>query len=413
MIKNAPSDIQIEVEKLTGLMRGIVEDNNDPLKAGRVRIRVHGVHTPRKIKNDLEGIPTDELPWAEPCLPITEGGVSGFGSFGVPLQGSQVLLFFEHGNPLNPIYFASMPAIPEDQSYYSNNKRSNSKFDGFKDPDGNYPSKNRLGEPDYHRLARGVKNETLVITKNNQRDIGIPTALGGSWSEPESPYNAQYPHNYIINTHGGIAIELDSTPNSTRINIYHPSNSFIEIDNDGNMVVKNNAEKYEIVTEGKNIHIKQQRNLTIDSDSKKLVGGNEDIEISGDKTEQIDGNLDKTISGNKSEEVEGNETETIGGNKEETITGNKEETIDGNLNITVTGNANITSPSISLNGNTTINGLLSALGSSGVGGTMSGSFTISNGNITINYGDVSADSISLKNHYHKDSLGGNTSPALS
>lgn len=396
MIKNNPADLQINIENLNGFYRGVVEDNRDPLKVGRVRVRIHGLHTPKKEKSDIEGIPTDELPWAEPCMPIHEGSVSGFGAWAVPLQGSQVMLFFEDSNPSQPRYFASMPGIPEAKEQFSINTRATSKKDGFRDPDGEYPSKHRLGEPDFHRLARGVSSETLVSTKNQQKAIGIPTALGGTWSEPDSPYNAQYPHNHVIATHGGITIELDSTPGSTRLHLYHPSNSFIEVDNDGNMVVKNNAEKYEIVLEGKNIYIRQQRNITIDGESKKKVVGNEAIEVGGDREEKIDGDLTKTIDGDK--------TETIGGDLSITITGNG--TIDA------TGNLSITSPAINLNGVTTINGVLSALGSGGVGGTMSGSFTISNGSITINTGDISADGISLKNHTHSDPQGGVTGPAI-
>jgi hypothetical protein len=430
MLKSPPKDLQIEVEKLTGFWRGVVEDNNDPLKAGRVRIRIHGIHTEKKIKNETEGIPTDELPWAEPCMPIHEGSVSGFGAWCVPLQGSQVMIFFENSNPSQPRYFASMPAIPESKEQYSNNNRATSKNDGFKDPDGTYPVKNRLGEPDFHRLSRGVSDETLVTTKNQERDLGVPTALGGNWDEPESPFAAKYPHNHVIATHGGITIELDSTPGSTRLHLYHPSNSFIEIDNEGNMVVKNGAEKYEIVTSGKNIHIKQQRNLSIDAGSKKRVGDDEEIEIGGskieeiaedmtqtiggdkteditaDKTEDIGGNKTEDIGGNKSLTIGGNKTDDIGGDKSEDIGGDKTENIGGNLQITVSGITTLTSPTINLIGAVNITGLLSVLGGGGgSGGSMQGTLTIISG-------DVIADGISLKNHVHADPQGGNTSPPL-
>jgi hypothetical protein len=385
MFKSSPKDLQVEVEKLTGIFRGVVEDNNDPLKAGKVRIRIHGLHSANKNKSDIDGIPTEELPWAEPALPIYEGSVSGFGAFSVPLNGSQVAVYFENGNLNRPIYFASLPGIPQDQEQYYNNNKANDNNTGFKDPDGNYPTKHRLGEPDFHRLARENSSETLVTTKNNNLDIGIPTALGGSWNEPESGYASKYPENFVINVHGGITIELDSTPGSTRLNIYHPSNSFIEIDNDGNMVVKNNGEKYEIVTQGKNIHIKQQKNETVDAGSKLKIEDDQEIEIGGNRTEQISGNVDQIIDGNKTEDITSDKTETIGGskteditsdktetiggsktsnitsNKTETITGSKTETITGSktetigngLNITVSGTSNITSTgSIQISGPT-------------------------------------------------------------
>ena len=421
MLKNPPKDLQIEIEKITGFHRGVVEDNEDPLKAGRVRIRIHGIHTPTKVKTELDGIPTDELPWAEPVMPISEGSVSGFGEWNVPLQGSHVMCFFENSNPTRPMYFGSMPGIPESKESYSNDQRATSRTDGFKDPDGNYPTRFRLGEPDFHRLARGKKQGTLVETKNDERDIAVQTALGGNWSEPESPFAARYPHNHVIATHGGITIELDSTPGATRLHIYHPSNSFIEIDNDGNMVVKNNAEKYEIVTAGKNVHIKQQRNLTIDGDSKKKVdgseaievGGNKQIQIDGDKTEDIDGDLTQTIGGDKTEDISGAKTKDVGSNETDTITGNKTETIGGQLNITVTGNANMTAPRINLNGPVYIAGFLSVDGDGGgEGGVITGTIRLQSGDIIVTGGDVIADGISLKTHVHGgvDSGGSNTDP---
>ena len=38
---------------------GVVEDNNDPDKLGRVKVRAYGHHT-----NDLSDIPLEYLPWA-------------------------------------------------------------------------------------------------------------------------------------------------------------------------------------------------------------------------------------------------------------------------------------------------------------------------------------------------------------
>jgi hypothetical protein len=445
MFKSPPKDLRIEVERITGFYRGVVEDNVDPLKAGRVRVRIHGLHTPNIIKSETEGIPVDELPWAEPCLLIHEGSVSGFGVWNVPLQGSHVMLFFENGNVLEPRYFASMPGIPESKEAYSNSNRVTSKNDGFKDPKGEYPTKYRLGEPDVHRLARGKSEGTLVETKNTERDIGVPTALGNSWSEPESPYAARYPHNHVIATHGGITIELDSTPGATRLNIYHPSNSFIEIDNEGNMVIKNGGQKYEIVTQGKNIHIKQDRNLTIDANHKRKVNLDEQIEIGGDKEEEIDGDMSQSIRGSKTEDIDvdkneeiggdksidivGNETKNIGGNKTDDITGsktkdvggneintiigNKIENIGGNLVVTVVGTSTLTAPTINLVGPVYISGFLSVAGDGGgEGGVITGTIRLESGDIIVTGGDVIADGISLKTHIHGgvDSGSSNTDP---
>mgnify|MGYP000064003524 FL=1 len=53
---------------------GVVEDRQDPQKLGRVRVRCLGLHT-----DNLEKLPTADLPWAHPMNPITSATVSGVG----------------------------------------------------------------------------------------------------------------------------------------------------------------------------------------------------------------------------------------------------------------------------------------------------------------------------------------------
>lgn len=48
--------------------KGVVEDRKDPLFLGRVRVRIFGWHTEDKIE-----LPTEDLPWATPSLPIDNG----------------------------------------------------------------------------------------------------------------------------------------------------------------------------------------------------------------------------------------------------------------------------------------------------------------------------------------------------
>lgn len=108
MSKNKIEDV-IPSNAFNGIYRGVVEDNNDPLKHGRCRVRIFGIHTSEKNPdpNTGEGIATDQLIWAEPAGPLTgSGGNTGFGLFCTPLPGTQVFLFFECGNFLQPRYFA-------------------------------------------------------------------------------------------------------------------------------------------------------------------------------------------------------------------------------------------------------------------------------------------------------------------
>ena len=54
---------------------GVVEDRvSDPLKLGRCKVRVVGLHTEDKTQ-----LPTAELPWATILQPVYSAAVSGIG----------------------------------------------------------------------------------------------------------------------------------------------------------------------------------------------------------------------------------------------------------------------------------------------------------------------------------------------
>lgn len=74
---------------------------------GRVKIRVHGLHS-----SSNKDIPQSDLPWAQCILPTTEGGVSGIGR-NPNLQASALVMgFFADGeNSQTPIVVGSIPHI--------------------------------------------------------------------------------------------------------------------------------------------------------------------------------------------------------------------------------------------------------------------------------------------------------------
>jgi hypothetical protein len=69
---------------LAGKHRGIVVDNVDPLKLGRLKVRVDAAYGAQ---------PIDNLPWAWPCF--SYGGFANCGSFAVPEVGSGVWVEFQ------------------------------------------------------------------------------------------------------------------------------------------------------------------------------------------------------------------------------------------------------------------------------------------------------------------------------
>jgi len=245
--------------RFDGIYRGVVEDNNpinpqtgESYKDGRIRIRIWGLHTSIKTNDIYEGIPTDNLPLAYPALSLFEGSTTGFGSWTVPVNGSHVFVFFEQGNHMRPIYFASAPGIP---------KYKVDTTIGFNDPDGVHPKENRLNEPDFHRLARGESETTILTEREDSRVTGISTPES-SWDEPEPEYNAEYPKNKVIATHGGIVIEIDDTDENQRLHIYHPSKTYIEISKDGNLTIKSAGNNFTIVGGDKNVYSEKSVNIT-------------------------------------------------------------------------------------------------------------------------------------------------------
>lgn len=88
---------------------GVVIDNNDPLMAGRVRVRVYGVHS-----EDLNDVPHESLPWALPLIPSTEDGVSGLGRSPKLKPGAMVTGFFADGSQSQiPIIIGSLPRFAQ------------------------------------------------------------------------------------------------------------------------------------------------------------------------------------------------------------------------------------------------------------------------------------------------------------
>jgi len=272
--------------------KGVVENNKDPQKMGRCQIRIIGLHTILKVKSVHEGVPTNELPWANPAWPITNSGVSGIGDWQVPRQGSYVLVFAEDNDLQRFIYFAVITGIPQELA---------NPDIGFQDPDGTYPE--LLSEPDYSRLSSNRKIEdTIIPIKVKECVKNIPTSDGKFWDEPQEPYSAEYPYNKVIETEAfdyknGHIIEMDDTPGKERVHIWHKVGTFLSVHWHGQMVQKVVSDSYKIIRKSKYSYIAGSRYSTTWGDSEELVNKSLDQVIMQSKTIRIGGNKDEKISG--------------------------------------------------------------------------------------------------------------------
>ncbi len=368
---------------------GVVEDRVDPAQLGRCRVRIIGYHT-----ENLADLPTTDLPWAVPIMPMTSASISGVGETPSFVEGSTVVGFFSDGEDEQvPVIFGTLPGKPR-------NKRSSDK--GFADPNEVYPREgesglNGLQEPDLSRLARNAVAEGHLTLTNKRatRQEAIPRASAPHidsiqsdkagavydreiWEEPHARfgedgwmYNAAnqepnydnktsaYPYNKVTETETGHVFEVDDTPNNGRIHEYHNAGTFYEIQADGSKITKVVGDEYEITLKDKKVYIKGSCDVTIGGDAKLLVtgdmyqeiGGNLFTSVGGDRITKVVGNdMTEVLSGqstnvsrSSSFRTGGNHTDTIIGDRTETVAGNKFGTVGGNLSSITVGSANHTS----------------------------------------------------------------------
>jgi hypothetical protein len=343
--------------------RGIVEDNNDPDKMSRVKVRVIGIHTPNNENTgvDFDFVTTDDLPWAEVMGGTGMSLISGVGLSSVLRQGTWVWVIFDHGNVNKPIVVGSIigKCVETPKEQYKNGK-------GFFDPDEEYPFTIRAeDETDINRLARNEKlsdeyydeetsiysqKETIhkIINDNVDIQTGITDGVSGadvSQTEPDSLNDSsEYPDVNIIETHSGHTIEFDDTDGNERIRVYHTSGSYIEIRPDGTFVQKSvntDAESHYIHMSDVHQHIKKN--------VKRYIEENLDEIINKNVKRNIKENLDEHIGVNFNKTVDGNVVLTVGGNLTWDITGNITINSGGTQTNTNGGNYTHIAPRIDLN----------------------------------------------------------------
>ena len=286
---------------------GVVEDRQDPKTLGRLRVRCLGYHT-----EDLIKLPTSDLPWAHVMNPITSATVSGIGQ--TPLgavEGTWVVGFFQDGpDAQQPIIIGTLPGVPSELPTKGNNK-------GFQDEvNANYP---KYTETDVNRLAVGDDDNphmSLTIRKAdrsenigradfNPIDINLansnPKSIAGddgtNFSEPQTPYNAEYPHNHVYESEGGHIREMDDTPSHERIHERHASGSGYEIGPDGTKVTRVKGDNYDLITGDHYAHIKGNHSTTTDGGIRVFV--NADGGFSSHYTIEVGKNANVNVQVNK------------------------------------------------------------------------------------------------------------------
>ena len=297
---------------------GVVEDRQDPKTLGRLRVRCLGHHT-----EDLNKLPTADLPWAHVMNPITSATVSGVGQspLGV-VEGTWVVGFFTDGpSAQQPVIMGTLPGVPSTLPTKDSNL-------GFQDvTNANYP---KYKETDVNRLSVNEKDEngnetnphSSLTIRRADRDLAVGVAqIDGifegvaqipndlditSWNEPTTPYDASYPRNHVYESEGGHIKEFDDTPGKERIHERHTSGTGFEIHPDGSKVTRVKKDNYEVITDDNYLHIQGISRHTIDEglrirvNAKGETGNNYNVEVGQGSNVNIEvngGNINLTTLG--------------------------------------------------------------------------------------------------------------------
>ena len=330
---------------------GVVEDRQDPTYTGRVRVRCLGYHTDNKTE-----LPTEDLPWASPLLPITSSGISGIGHSPTGLlEGSWVFGFFRDSQyAQEPVIMGSLPGRP---SEIADTRK------GFYDPNGVYPR--YINEPDTNRLAVNDENNPhlgLELRKASRiiglatADFDATTAADGSsiaqsdtdtWAQPEIAYNAVYPYNSVTETESGHILEFDDTSAAERIYLAHKTGTSTEYNPNGDLVNIIKGTQYTLTSNDNKVNIDGLSDITIGGRHKIYINKNGqtnnhyDIQIGPNANINIqvdtgDINL-VTKQGKVNVNSAGDYNLKVGGNMRVSVEGNILETVEGSKTSNTSG----------------------------------------------------------------------------
>jgi len=166
---------------------------------------------------------------------------------------------------------------------------------------------------------------------------------GLDWTEPTSTFVGEYPYAHVTETESGHLFAMDDTKDSETIRLAHRLGTFTEFQKDGTRVDKIIGDGYQIISKNNHVLIKGVCTVIIEGDSALHIKGDADVRIDGDAITQVGGDLTTKVNGNASIFADGDLDLAAGG---------------------LLGTVTINAPDgINLNGDVTVNGLLTAASS--------------------------------------------------
>ena len=218
------------------MLFGIVENVTDPLKLGRVRVRVYGSHDNRK--GDEYNIKEKDLAWSEVMMPGNTPAKSGVGHSVNLLVGSLVCGIFKDSVQQEFMVMGSLPT-----------------------------------------KTAGTEDNNIRVRAGADPNTEDPTGL----YQPPSTYAPVYPYNNVYETESGHVKEYDDTPGVERITERHKSGTRYEIDPNGTKNETIVRDNYKLVA--------GHDTLEVHGNVKIIVSGDVDIAVAGTLTAKVTGDI--------------------------------------------------------------------------------------------------------------------------
>lgn len=275
---------------------GVVEDRNDPLKAGRLRVRIFGKHS-----ENVSEVATDQLPWAQVMLPLN----SNPNEMVALADGQLVFGFYADGIEQQiPIIMGQLVVDGNEVNDPEGEKQT-----GFQDMRATKTVK-RHDNTDFANGINDSKNAEIQGPQAQLRDQQKDEISNDlfSWKEPGDSFAGKYPWIKSAETESGHLIEYDDTPGQERLYIWHRKGTYIECTSNGDVNIKTMKDKHSVTKNNNWDIVLQDNNIHIGKNAKIFVGQNADITVKQNANLKIGGNYSVDVSGNYSIVAGGNYT---------------------------------------------------------------------------------------------------------
>lgn len=268
-------------KKFLQLMRGVVTNNNDPKRSGRVQVRIFDLHGPGDSAGPggyalTSGADKDTkynqvqesgLPWAEVVQ-----GIDFIGFNPAPSDGAE-----EFANSVD-----------------GKGSKSGSK------------SISRTGKWPGTGYTRILNPGTWVFCILENGNPNKPIVIGTIAADNEIHKNANSQSNRIYDSITGHYEEWNDKDG--RVIFHHRSGTTITMDKNGEYFLNVTGLRKEYAGQDYAIHNDANYNSFTQGNSEEIVKGNKKLDLDGNQTLNIKGNQDFTIQGNHTNNTSGNIT---------------------------------------------------------------------------------------------------------